>query len=86
MPGVSGVTVVTMLVCSFISHTRLRAQRAPGIPCALSRAKMMYNSGGRRREVVKVCLLVIARSKATKQSTILLLHRWIASLTLAMTV
>jgi hypothetical protein len=25
MPGVSGVTVVTMLVCFFISHTRLRA-------------------------------------------------------------
>jgi hypothetical protein len=25
MPGVSGVTVVTTLVCFFISHTRLRA-------------------------------------------------------------
>src|SRR5882757_7982055 len=35
MPGDSGVTVVTMLVCFFILHTRLRAQRAPGIPCAL---------------------------------------------------
>jgi hypothetical protein len=35
MPGVSGVTVVTTLVCFFISHTRLRAQRAPGVPCAL---------------------------------------------------
>jgi hypothetical protein len=34
MPGVSGVTVVTTLVCFFISHTRLRAHPAPGIPCA----------------------------------------------------
>jgi hypothetical protein len=35
MPGVSGVTVVIMLVCFFILHARLRARRAPGIPCAL---------------------------------------------------
>jgi hypothetical protein len=35
MPGESGVTVVTMLVCFFILRTRLRVQRAPGIPCAL---------------------------------------------------
>src|SRR5260221_14255121 len=35
MPGVSGVTVVTTLVCFFHLHTRLRVHRAPGIPCAL---------------------------------------------------
>src|SRR6266436_7577515 len=35
MPGRSGVTVVTMLVCFFHLHARLRARRAPGIPCAL---------------------------------------------------
>src|SRR6266566_6868559 len=35
MPGRSGVTVVTMLVCFFHLHARLRVQRAPGIPCAL---------------------------------------------------
>jgi hypothetical protein len=35
MPGYPGVTVVTMLVCFFILHARLRARRAPGIPCAL---------------------------------------------------
>src|SRR5258706_16400546 len=35
MPGRSGVTVVTTLVCFFISHARLRAHWAPGIPCAL---------------------------------------------------
>jgi|SRR3954447_13394984 len=31
MPGESGVTVVTMLVCCFILHARLRAHPAPGI-------------------------------------------------------
>jgi len=35
MPGYAGVTVVTRLVCFFILHARLRAHRAPGIPCAL---------------------------------------------------
>jgi len=35
MPGEPGVTVVTLLVCFFILHARLRAHRAPGIPCAL---------------------------------------------------
>jgi len=31
---ISGVTVVTMLVCFFHLHARLRARWAPGIPCA----------------------------------------------------
>src|SRR6266436_801119 len=35
MPGRSGVTVVTMLVCFFHLHARPRARLAPGIPCAL---------------------------------------------------
>jgi hypothetical protein len=36
MPGETGVTVVTILVCFFHSHARLRAlSKAPGIPCAL---------------------------------------------------
>jgi hypothetical protein len=35
MPGETGVTVVTTLVCFFHLHARLRARRAPGIPCAL---------------------------------------------------
>src|SRR5437762_10092153 len=35
MSGCSGEPVVTMLVCFFILHARLRAHRAPGIPCAL---------------------------------------------------
>src|SRR4051812_9518786 len=44
MPGVSGVTVVTMLVCFFILHARLRAHRAPGIPCALSGAESSHQT------------------------------------------
>ena len=35
MSGETDVTVVTTLVCFFLLHARLRAQRAPGIPCAL---------------------------------------------------
>jgi len=36
MPGETGVTVVTMLVCfTYHLHARLRVHRAPGIPCAL---------------------------------------------------
>jgi hypothetical protein len=35
MPGDSGVTVVTTLVCFFTLPARLRAHQAPGIPCAL---------------------------------------------------
>jgi hypothetical protein len=35
MPGVAGEPVVTMLVCFFILHARLRVHCAPGIPCAL---------------------------------------------------
>ena len=45
MPGVSGVTVVTTLVCFFTLHTRLRAHRAPGIPCALHGARDLYKLG-----------------------------------------
>src|SRR5438067_9439215 len=48
MPGCSGVTVVTMLVCFFILHARLRAHRAPGIPCALISIEgrtIWHNSG-----------------------------------------
>ena len=35
MPVDPSEPVVTTLVCLFLSHTRLRVQRAPGIPCAL---------------------------------------------------
>ena len=35
MPGETGVTVVTTLVCFFHLQARLRVHRAPGIPCAL---------------------------------------------------
>jgi hypothetical protein len=31
--------VVTTLVCFFVSHARLRAQSAPGFPCALSQER-----------------------------------------------
>ena len=68
MPGVSGVTVVTMLVCFFISHTRLRAHRAPGIPCALcfpGDGTSQQNSRGSRGEIAKSHPVVIARHRVS---------------------
>jgi hypothetical protein len=46
-PGFSGEPVVTTLVCFFISHARLRVQRAPGFPCALCfvRAEILAQLG-----------------------------------------
>jgi hypothetical protein len=35
MPGDAGVTVVTCSCAFLLLRTRLRAHRAPGIPCAL---------------------------------------------------
>src|ERR1700692_4023477 len=52
MPGVSGGAVVTMLVCFLILHTRLRARRAPGIPCALC-SQRAGGSGKTRAENVR---------------------------------
>src|SRR5436309_4672729 len=68
MPGVTGVTVVTMLVCFFILHARLRAHRAPGIPCALfnSRVKHLMSELAhlrRDREGVSHCRVVLANAR-----------------------
>src|SRR3954463_8209207 len=63
MPGEAGVTVVTMLVCFFILHARLRARRAPGIPCALMLfwgERFMHRSGASRREMAEVCAISTA--------------------------
>ena len=58
MPGVSGVTVVTNARV-FLHHARLRAHRAPGIPCALdSLGRKFHAQPGRypRRGIAKVWL------------------------------
>ena len=50
-----------------------RAHRTPGIPCALGieRAERTgQTSRARRGEIAKVCVAVIARSEATKQSIV----------------
>jgi hypothetical protein len=86
MPGCSGEPVVTSLVCFFISHARLRVQRAPGIPCALCcRGRFTQSSGASRRENAEVCLCVIARSEATKQSILPLRGEMDCFASLAMT-
>src|SRR6266436_6238373 len=49
MPGRSGVTVVTMLVCFFILHARPRRIARPAFPApSLSRAHSVINSGAIR--------------------------------------
>ena len=59
-----------LLVCFSLLHARLRVRKTPGIPCALAfvRAIDLQDSGKACRGNAKVCLLVIARSDATKQS------------------
>jgi hypothetical protein len=56
MSGETGVTVVTTLVCFFILHARLRAHRAPGIPCALciQGEWFMHTRAHRRREIAEL--------------------------------
>src|ERR1700731_5107876 len=89
MPGESGVTVVTMLVCSFYfaceaaGASRARHSLRP----LFSEGKTLkQNSREMRGEIAKLYPDVIARSNATKQSTFVSWPLWIASLTLAMTV
>jgi len=56
----------------FFSARRLRAHHAPGIPCALTlkgRTKMISRAKNSCAEIAESCHAVIARSKATKQST-----------------
>ena len=50
----------------FYHHARLRAHRAPGIPCALCilGLNFLYNSGASRCESVRLCPAVIACGKA----------------------
>src|SRR6266566_4024210 len=81
MPGETGVTVVTTLVCSLhLSHARLRVHRAPGIPCALCflwAEGFTHSSGTSRRgnaesrrhcEERLVAVAQRAMAEATKQS------------------
>jgi hypothetical protein len=47
-------------VCFHHSHARLRVQRAPGFPCALSsfEGDLGNSSGASRRENVSCCVLL----------------------------
>jgi hypothetical protein len=82
-PGCLGCTCQTRVRSLLSLHTVLRVQSAPGLPCALCQregqrdAKLRRNS---RRENAPCCLPVIARSKATKQSSFPREGSWIASL------
>jgi hypothetical protein len=57
MPGDSGVLVYSCAFYQCKAHTRLRVQRAPGVPHALERAEdFMHSSGASRRGVANVYL------------------------------
>jgi hypothetical protein len=60
MPGVSGVTVVTTLVCFlFCTQGCGRAER-PAFPApSIDEGKFPENSGGQRREIVDACPFAI---------------------------
>src|ERR1700687_2821096 len=87
MPGESGGPVVTCSCAFYTLHARLRVQRASGIPHALfPREWIVQNSGASRRENADVCLNVIARSEATKQSIFTIVPAMDCFAPLAMTV
>jgi hypothetical protein len=91
MPGDSGVTVVTMLVCFFIfAHKAAGAIRAPGIPCALCSSgggKFRHNSReNARRDRGRIPRRHCEERKRRSNPFLLFAAQWIASLTLAMTV
>jgi hypothetical protein len=73
----SGVTVVTTLVWFYFFHARLRAHRAPGIPCALSFKGSTKNKtrAKLRREKAEVCFAVIpGRAKHRTRNLVLAHH------------
>src|SRR5712672_1222627 len=89
MPGRSGVTVVTMLVCFFHLHARLRVHRAPGIPSALCYqrgetvlANLWRNRAARSRSHIPSCRHCEERSDEAIHTYFA--ATWIASLALAM--
>jgi hypothetical protein len=64
MPGDSGVLVYSCAFYQCKAHTRLRVQRAPGVPHALERAEdFMHSSGASRRGVANVYLELFCCSK-----------------------
>jgi hypothetical protein len=87
MPGVSGVTVVTNARVYYPPRVATGAPSARHSlrPLILGRT-CTHNLGVSRRENAKVCLAVIARSEATKQSTLSLRGNMDCFAALAMTV
>src|SRR5258705_8868026 len=78
MPGRSGVTVVTNSCVCFL-YTRLRAHRAPGIPCALysQSGETVFAQLGRLapRECGVVCEIVSTSLRGAKRRSNPLLLR-----------
>jgi hypothetical protein len=91
MPGVSGVTVVTMLVCSFYfacEAAGASSARHSLRPLIFEGVRYSQNSGMSCRENAEVCseFYVIARSDSDEAIHAPWVAPWIASLALAMMV
>jgi hypothetical protein len=70
-------------------HTRLRVHWAPGIPCALcfqKAGRSWQTSRETRGEIAKLCSTSLRGAQRRSNLFFLCAARWIASLTLAMTV
>jgi hypothetical protein len=84
MPGESGATVVTTLVCYHHTlHTRLRVQRAPGIPHALCfPGRTVHAQLGRLapRECGRASFVIARRRKRRSNPAFYSRRQWIASL------
>src|SRR5580658_3013853 len=85
MSGESDVTVVTTLVCFSSLRTRMRVRRAPGIPCALGFEGGTYwqTSGEITPRECGTVSASLRGATATKQSTLTLAARRIASRSLS---
>ena len=71
VPGDSGVTCMLVCALPLPLHTRPRAHRAPGIPCALNSERAGNKYKPREKafgEIAKSCLNVIARSTFVRRS------------------
>src|SRR3989442_15502176 len=76
MPGETGVTVVTMLVCfTYHSHARPRAHQAPGIPCALYFAGRTVLAKTRTHRAARPRRFVVKYQRATLSGVIARLDR-----------
>jgi hypothetical protein len=68
MPDENGVIRGDLLVCFLFSHTRLRAHRSPGIPCALDRFREGHEFDKPRALAPRECFWRALRDDRTERT------------------